>query len=107
MPIVGVIENMSPFVAKHGDRQAIFGSGGGRELADDLGVPLLGQIPLDPAVVTGGDSGAPVVRSNTESTAATEIRRIAIELIRHLPPVEDDTCTSRMAILADQLAELG
>ena len=107
MPIVGVIENMSPFVDKHGDRQAIFGSGGGRELADDLGVPLLGQIPLDPAVVTGGDSGAPVVRSNTESTAATEIRRIAIELIRHLPPVEDDTCTSRMAILADQLAELG
>ena len=106
MPIIGVIENMSPFVDQHGALQAFFGSGGGRELADDLGVPLLGEIPLDPAVVAGGDSGTPIVRSNPDSRAATEMRRAANELIRHLPPVEDDTCTSRIAILTEQLAEL-
>ncbi len=106
MPIIGVIENMSPFVDQYGHRHEIFGSGGGAELAADLGVPLLSEIPLDPAVVAGGDDGAPIVRSVPNSRAAQEIRRAASELTRLLPPVEDDTCTSRIAILVEQLAEL-
>jgi ATP-binding protein involved in chromosome partitioning len=102
MPIIGVVENMSPFVDEHGNRHEVFGSGGGAELAADLGVPL-----LDPGVVTGGDSGNPIVRAAPDSAAAAEIRKAATELTRLLPPAEDDTCTSRIAILAEQLAELG
>ncbi|MGB5433395.1 MAG: Mrp/NBP35 family ATP-binding protein, partial [Acidimicrobiia bacterium] len=60
MPVVGVIENMSGFTTEDGRHYALFGSGGGSELADQLGVPLLGQIPLDPSVVNGGDEGRPV-----------------------------------------------
>ncbi len=107
MPIIGVIENMSPFVDEYGHRHEIFGSGGGAELAADLGVPLLSEVPLDPAVVTGGDDGAPIIRSVPDSHAAQEIRRAASQLTRLLPPAEDDTCTSRIAILVEQLAELG
>ena len=107
MPIIGVIENMSPFVDQHGNRHEIFGSGGGAELAADLGIPLLAQVPLDAGIVAGGDSGSPAVRSSPDSKAAAEIRRAAATLTSLLPPAEDDTCTSRIAILAEQLAELG
>lgn len=107
MPIVGVVENMSPFVDEYGHEHAVFGSGGGAELAADLGVPLLGEVPLDPAVVEGGDDGSPIVTSKPESAAAQELRRAAAELTLVLPPAEDDTCTSRIALLSEQLAELG
>ncbi|MCY3961556.1 MAG: Mrp/NBP35 family ATP-binding protein, partial [bacterium] len=53
--IVGVIENMSAFVAPDGECYEIFGQGGGQELADELGVPLLGQVPIDGSVASGGD----------------------------------------------------
>lgn len=106
MPIVGVVENMSPFTDEFGNRHAVFGSGGGRELADELGIPLLGEVPLDPGVATGGDAGAPIVRSHPDSPASLEIVAAADHLTRLLPPSEDDTCTSRIALLAEQLAEL-
>ena len=61
MPVVGVIENMSYFETPEGDRFELFGRGGGRELADALGLPLIGSIPLDPALGQGADSGEPVV----------------------------------------------
>jgi ATP-binding protein involved in chromosome partitioning len=106
MPIIGVIENMSPFVDAYGHRHAMFGSGGGAELAASLGIPLLTEVPLDPAVVEGGDNGTPIVRSRPESAAAQAIMKAAAELTLLLPPAEDDTCTSRIALLAEQLAEL-
>ena len=107
MPIIGVIENMSPFVDEDGRTRTIFGSGGGAELAADLGVPLLAEIPLDPALVAGGDEGAPIVRTDPGSPAALEIGGAAAQVASLLPPVEDDTCTSRIALLAEQLAEIG
>ena len=107
MPIIGVIENMSPFVDDHGRRQKMFGAGGGTELAGDLGVPLLAEIPLDPNVVAGGDNGEPTVRARPDSRAARQIREAATRLTKVLPPAEDDTCTSRIALLVEQLAELG
>ena len=107
MPIIGVIENMAPYVDHEGRAQEIFGSGGGAELAADLGVPLLGQIPLDPSVVAGGDDGKPVVKAHPNSPAALQISAAAEQVARMLPPVEDDTCTSRIALLAEQLAEIG
>ena len=57
--VAGVIENMSDFTCEHGTSYALFGSGGGERLAADIGVPLIGTIPLDPAVAAGGDRGEP------------------------------------------------
>ena len=59
--IVGVIENMSSFVNEEGKVYELFGRGGGEELARDVGVPLLGKVPIDRAVAIGGDDGEPVV----------------------------------------------
>lgn len=82
--VVGVIENMSWFRGDDGKAYEIFGSGGGQELADTLGVPLLGQVPLVPALRAGGDDGNPIVvadPSDEASLAFVEIaRRIAVEL---------------------------
>ena len=58
--VCGVIENMSAFTCDHGQSYALFGEGGGQALADEIGVPLLGQVPLEPAVAAGGDAGVPV-----------------------------------------------
>jgi ATP-binding protein involved in chromosome partitioning len=104
MPIIGVIENMSTFVCEHGREYPIFGSGGGAELSSTLSVPLLGQIPLDPAVVIGGDEGAPVTTERPEAAAAQEFRRAADRLLELLPPVDEENCTGRIAKLLEQLA---
>jgi ATP-binding protein involved in chromosome partitioning len=106
MPIVGVVENMSGFTTEDGRHYPLFGEGGGRELADDLAVPLIGRIPLDPYVVEGGDDGAPVVRAHPDSPAADAIKRAAAELTLLVPPAEDETCTSRIALLAEQLDQM-
>lgn len=68
---LGVIENMSWFVCPHcGEREAIFGEGGGQEAADTLGVPLMGQIPLMPDLREGGDTGVPIVLSQPDAPAS-------------------------------------
>ncbi|MBA2336848.1 MAG: Mrp/NBP35 family ATP-binding protein [Acidimicrobiia bacterium] len=107
MPVVGVVENMSGFTTDEGRHYTLFGAGGGQALADDLGVPLIGQIPLDPLVVEGGDEGHPVVRAHPGAPAATAIAETAKRLTELVPPAADETCTSRIAILAEQLAHLG
>jgi ATP-binding protein involved in chromosome partitioning len=78
---VGVIENMSWFECPHcGEREEIFGSGGGREAADTLGVPLVGQIPLYPPLRRGGDEGTPLVVSDPDSAAGVALRNAARRL---------------------------
>ncbi len=77
MPLVGVIENMSSFTCDHGIEYALFGEGGGDELAASLSLPLLARVPLDPAVVSGGDEGAPVTRHRPDSPAAMAFREAA------------------------------
>jgi ATP-binding protein involved in chromosome partitioning len=102
MPIVGVIENMSGFDCECGQHHALFGEGGGARLAADLGVRLISQIPLDPHVVPGGDSGNPVVAANPESAAAQALTKTADELVQLIPPADMETCTGRIAkMLAD------
>jgi ATP-binding protein involved in chromosome partitioning len=76
-PILGVIENMSWFTGDDGTRYPLFGSGGGAELAAKLGVPLLGQVPLVPALRAGGDVGEPIVASDPGSPAALVFAEIA------------------------------
>lgn len=81
--IVGVVENMSGLVMPDGTTWEIFGEGGGRRVAERLtraigaDVPLLGQVPLDPALVAAGDSGVPLVLSAPDSAAGRELRGIA------------------------------
>jgi ATP-binding protein involved in chromosome partitioning len=106
MPVVGVIENMAGFTTEDGRHYALFGSGGGSELADQLGVPLLGQIPLDPNVVNGGDDGQPVVTADPNGPAGASIRSVASRLVELIPPAAEDTCTARIAVLEEQLATM-
>src|SRR6185312_4945142 len=84
LPVKGIIENMSWFTGDDGKRYELFGAGGGRLLADELEVPLLGQLPIVPALREGGDDGHPITAVDPESAVAqafAEIaRRIAVEL---------------------------
>jgi ATP-binding protein involved in chromosome partitioning len=77
LPLRGVIENMSWLTAEDGSHQYLFGEGGGAELAGELGVPLLGQIPLAPALRVGGDEGKPIVVTDPASEAAQAFAAIA------------------------------
>src|SRR4051812_4422549 len=95
--VAGVIENMSAFVCGHGESYALFGSGGGERLAEQIGVPLLGSIPLDASVASGGDEGKPVALTNVAGPAAAAIAAIADRVISEtIPPVEMAGCTARI-----------
>ena len=80
LPLRGVVENMSWFTGDDGTRYELFGSGGGGQLAEELGVPLLGQIPLVPALRHGGDVGQPVTVVDPGGEAAVAFGVIAREL---------------------------
>ena len=81
VPVIGVIENMSFYECPHcGKPAALFGSGGGERLATELGVPLLGQIPLYAPVLEGGDSGTPIVLGHPESPASRALISAAIRV---------------------------
>jgi ATP-binding protein involved in chromosome partitioning len=86
LEVKGVIENMSWFTGDDGNRYELFGSGGGRELAERLGVPLLGEIPLVPALRAGGDAGRPIVVDEPEGEAAAAFRQIAEKVDVELAP---------------------
>jgi ATP-binding protein involved in chromosome partitioning len=77
-PVLGIIENMSYFICPHcGERTEIFAHGGGREISERLGVPFLGEIPLDPHVRKVGDEGHPIVQSDPEAPVAKAFFEIA------------------------------
>jgi ATP-binding protein involved in chromosome partitioning len=79
VPILGVVENMSYFEAPDtGTRYAIFGEGGGARIAEEFGVPLLGQIPLEMETRRGGDAGIPIVVGQPDSSQAAAFRAIAV-----------------------------
>ncbi len=84
VPLLGVAENMSWFSDASGQKQMIFGSGGGIITAEKLGTTLLGQVPLIPAIREGGDSGTPIVVSDPKSPAAVVFRDIAETLLARL-----------------------
>lgn len=94
MTVLGVVENMGAFVSADGEQVAVFGSGGGAQLAADLAVPLLGSVPLEPAVSVGGDSGAPVALSD-EGAAAAAFGEIATKLVEVVaPPIDLTACSA-------------
>jgi ATP-binding protein involved in chromosome partitioning len=77
LAVRGVIENMSWFTGDDGTRYELFGSGGGQQLAEDLGVPLLGKVPLVPALREGGDEGLPIMVSDPDGEAAQVFAQLA------------------------------
>lgn len=94
--VAGVIENMSSFTCEHGTSYALFGEGGGKALADEIGSELLGCVPIESAVAHGGDTGEPVAISGT-STAAQEFRAIAQRIVAEtVPAAEMAGCSARL-----------
>jgi ATP-binding protein involved in chromosome partitioning len=79
-PIFGVVENMTWFTGDDGRRYELFGRGGGQQLADRLGAPLIGQVPFQSAVREGGDVGVPIVVSDPDSEAGAAFRAIAARI---------------------------
>ena len=85
IPVLGVIENMSYFIAPDtGNRYEIFGRGGGRKLCDEFGLNFLGEVPMGMEVREGGDSGVPVVVSFPESPQSAAFNHVAEEVARQI-----------------------
>lgn len=82
--ILGVAENMSYLELPDGTRMDVFGQGGGQMMAEAANVPFLGQIPMDPTVRIGGDTGVPVVISNPDSAPAQALRELAEKVAARL-----------------------
>ncbi|HUP70563.1 MAG TPA: Mrp/NBP35 family ATP-binding protein [Acidimicrobiales bacterium] len=97
--VAGVIENMSGFVCDHGTSYALFGSGGGQRLADQIGVPLLGSIPLDPTMAAGADVGEPAAigLGGAGGPVGAAFAELAARIVAEaLPPLEMSSCTARL-----------
>lgn len=95
VPLLGIIENMSYFLCGHcNHRTEIFSHGGGERAAEKLGVPFLGNIPIDPAIREGGDTGRPIAIADPGSPQAKAFHEIAVKLMETLgggesaPPIE-------------------
>jgi ATP-binding protein involved in chromosome partitioning len=85
VPVLGIVENMSYYLCPAcGHREEIFKHGGGRKTAEELRVPFLGEIPLDPKVAIGGDAGRPIVAAEPKSPVTEAYLRIAEEIVRQL-----------------------
>jgi ATP-binding protein involved in chromosome partitioning len=85
VPVLGIVENMSYYICPQcGHREEIFKHGGGRRTAEQLRVPFLGEIPLDPKVAIGGDAGEPIVAAEPKSGVTASYLRIAEEIARQL-----------------------
>ncbi|HYH51890.1 MAG TPA: Mrp/NBP35 family ATP-binding protein [Acidimicrobiia bacterium] len=97
LKVAGVVENMSAFTCDHGQSYALFGSGGGEALAEEVKAPLLAQIPLEPGVAAGGDTGSPFALAEPHSAAGQAFHLLAERLATEImPPVEMAGCTARI-----------
>ena len=93
--VAGVVENMSDFTCDHGTTYALFGSGGGSRLAAELGVPLVGSVPLHASMAAGGDAGDPVAAG--EGPLADVFTGLARAVCEEVAPViETAGCTARL-----------
>lgn len=85
--VIGVVENMSWFTGDDGKRYTLFGEGGGAALAEDIGVDLLGRVPLEPAMREGADAGVPVLAAEPDGEPAAAFRDIAAKVVAKRPRV--------------------
>ncbi len=82
MPIIGIVENMSGMICPHcGKAVDVFKRGGGEKLAEELGIPFLGKIPVDPRIVTTGDAGKPIMAMYPNSHTAEAFERVVQNVI--------------------------
>ncbi|MBD1877564.1 Mrp/NBP35 family ATP-binding protein [Coleofasciculus sp. FACHB-T130] len=89
IPVLGIIENMSYLICGHcGDRTPIFGSGGGQQLSTELHAPLLGQVPIDPSICMGGDTGTPLTLTHPGSTVGQVFVQMARAIETTFRPCE-------------------
>jgi len=94
--VAGVVENMTAFECEHGELYALFGEGGGDRLAAEIGVPVVGRIPLHPAMVGSGDEGKPVAYGD-DGPLAQAFTQLAARVARDIAPVVDAaSCTARL-----------
>ena len=104
VPVLGIVENMSYFVCDEcNKRHEIFRHGGGRRASEELGIPFLGEVPLDPRVTLGGDQGAPVVTFAPDSPASQALREVARNLIAQL----EATAAQRVPLPTLELIGIG
>ena len=102
LKVAGVVENMSAFTCDHGQSYALFGTGGGQALASEVGAPLLAEIPLEPGVAAGGDTGSPLALAEPQSAAGQAFHLLAHRLATEImPPVEMAGCTARIFAAAN------
>lgn len=92
VPVLGLVENMSYFQTPDGQRIDIFGHGGGKALAEEMEIPFLGEIALEPAVREGGDKGVPITISNPDAPASLAFREIAQRLAAQVSIAALQTC---------------
>jgi len=85
LPVIGIIENMSGMICPHcGESIDLFGRGGGKKAAEDLGVPYLGSIPLDPAMVKAGDEGRPYVLRHADTPTWKAVDTVMKNLVKRV-----------------------
>lgn len=85
VPVLGIVENMSYFVCDHcHQRTDIFSAGGGKRTAEEMSIPFLGEIPIDPAICAGGDDGKPIVKAHPGSPQTLRFKEIASNVAARL-----------------------
>ncbi len=103
IPLLGVVENMSYFETSDKNKHKIFGSGGGDELSDKFGIPLLSKIPISETSVEESENGIPILLQKNESSTKKAMQNLVNEVIKILPPISDETCTGRLAKVLEEL----
>jgi ATP-binding protein involved in chromosome partitioning len=89
VPVIGIVENMSGFVCPHcGEETDVFKRGGGEKTAEKLETAFLGRVPLDPAIVEGGDAGVPIVVAQPDGPHAAAFRKIAEAVVAEVAGTE-------------------
>lgn len=89
VPVLGIIENMSYYLLPGGAKEHIFGEGGGKRLAEELGINFLGEIPLNTSIRKCGDEGKPVVLNHPDSEESKRLVSVAINLVKELKNIDN------------------
>ena len=105
IPLLGVIENMSYFETNEGKKFNIFGEGGGSSLANQFSIPLLSCIPISEDTNNEADDGNPLILQEKNSPTKRELLKLVKTIEEKLPPIQDETCTGRLAKVFEELSK--
>ena len=105
IPLLGVIENMSYFETNDGKTYNLFGEGGGSTLANQFAIPLLSSIPISEDTNNEADVGNPLILQDKDSPTKRELLKLINTIEEKLPPIQDETCTGRLAKVFEELSK--